>query len=179
MGRRSRLTDQQWEEIAARLLMGEPVRKLGQEYGIAHSAISERFSKRTQTIKAVANQIVTADKNLRSMPMQDQLTTLRLADELKAISYHLAAAAKYGSATSHRLLSIANQRLEFVDDMDPFSDDSAKALRDVAGLTKVANESANLGIGLLQANKEMVKSLNDQDSLPPLENITISIEDAS
>ena len=142
MGRPSKLTDKQWAEIQKRLLAGEKAADLAREFKVSKTRISERFSERNGTVKAVANQLVAAEVALRQLPVTEQIAALTLADELKAISKHLAGAAKYGAATAHRLSGIAHAKVQEIDDAAPMDDTSREALRDVAVLTKLANESA-------------------------------------
>ena len=110
--------------------------------------------------------MVAAEVALRSLPVSQQGLAIALADDLKAISAHLAGAARYGAATSHRLNGIAHAKVQEIDDAAPLNEESLEALKGVAVLTKMANESANIGLNLLAANKETVKRLNDE---PPPE----------
>lgn len=164
MGRPSKLTPEQWESIKKRLLAGEKASDLGREFNVSKTAISARFSKRIETVKTVANQLVSAESALRALPVSEQLSALSLADDLRAISTHLAGAAKYGSATAHRLAGIAHAKVQEIDDAAPLNAESIESLRGVAVLTKLANESATIGTALLAANKEMIRELNNGGS---------------
>ncbi len=108
MGRPSKLSPAQWEQIKQRLIAGEIAADLAREFGVSPTAISTRVSKQVETAKAVANQLVAADTALRSLPISEQVSVLTLADNLRAISMHLAGAAKFGAATAHRLAGIAH-----------------------------------------------------------------------
>jgi ABC-type transporter Mla subunit MlaD len=162
MGRPSKLTDAQWERIGKRLLSGESAASLAREYGVSKAAISTRFSKRIETVKTVANQLVEAEKAFSNLNVSEQVAARSLADELRAISSHLASAARYGAMTAHRLSGIAHGQVEKVDDAEP--EKSTEALQRVAVLTKMANASAEIGINLLRANKEAVDDLNKADA---------------
>lgn len=155
MGRPSKLTANQWEELGKRLVAGEKAADLSREYKVSKTAISARFSKRIETVKTVANQLVGAEIALRALPVSEQVQALNLADELRAISMHSASAAKYGMATAHRLSALAHSEVAKVDDADPLA--SMEALRGVAALTKIANDSAHIGLNLLAANKDAAK----------------------
>lgn len=178
MGRPSKLTEKQWAEIQQRLLKGEKAADLAREYGVSKTRISERFSERIGTVKSVANQIVSAEAALRALPVTEQVQALNLADELRAISTHLAGAAKYSAATSHRLSGIAHAKAQEIDDAAPLDDDSREALKDVAVLTKIANDAAVIPTALLSANKEAVKELN-QAARPQPKRIVVEVVDAS
>lgn len=161
MGRPSKLKPKQWEEIGKRLLKGnESIRSLASEFNIAESAIRTRFSARVAEIKSVANQMLSAESALRALPVSAQLAVIDLADELRAISGHLAGAAKFGSATAHRLAGIAHAKVHEIDDAAPLTAESLESLRGVAVLTKMANDSSVIGMGLLAANKEAIRDLN-------------------
>jgi AcrR family transcriptional regulator len=161
MGRPSKLTDQQWETIGKRLLAGESAADLSREYGVSKASISTRFSKRHETIKSVANQIVETERSLSFLNVSEQMAARSLADDLKAISEHLAGAARYGAATAHRLSGIAHSNVSKIEDAMPLNDEaSVSSLKGIAVLTKMANESSEIALNLLNANKETVKELN-------------------
>ena len=64
MGRPSKLTEKQWQEIDARLLKGEPGRSLAREYDVSEATIRKRFGAHHKQIKTVANQLVAAEMAL-------------------------------------------------------------------------------------------------------------------
>lgn len=177
MGRPSKLTEAQWAAIGKRLLAGERAADLAREYGVSKTAISTRVSKRIETVRSVANQLVSAEQSLRALPVSEQISALTLADELKAISSHLAGAAKYGAATAHRLSGIAHAKVQEIDDAAPIDDKSREALQHVAILTKVANEASTIAVNLLAANRDTVKELNRQD-FPKAKRIMVEVVDA-
>lgn len=158
MGRPSKLTEQQWHKIGKRLLGGEKARPLAKEFGVSESAIRLRFSAAHKSANAVANQIVNAEQALRALPVSAQLTALNLADELRAISMHLAGAAKFGSATAHRLAGIAHAKVQEIDDAAPLDAESLESLKGVAVLTRMANDASQIGVNLLAANKDTFKA---------------------
>ena len=96
---------------------------------------------------------------LRSLPVAQQLAAINLADELKAISTHMAGAAKYGAMTAHRLSGIANAQVDLIDDAEPLK--SIETLKGIAALTKTANEASDIALNLLSANKKHVERLNE------------------
>ena len=165
MGRPSKLTERQWEDIGKRLIAGEKPAKLAREFKVSPATISERFSKRTETVKTVANQIVATRDALDALGVSEQIAAISLAEDLRAISTHLAGAGKFGAANAHRLLGIAHAKVQQIDDAKPLDDTSRDALRDVAVLTKLANENSVIPVNLLAANKETVKKLNDGDPI--------------
>ncbi len=151
MGRPSKLSPAQWDEVKKRKLAGESYGELAKEFGVNKATIIKKLKDGLVTVKTVANQIVTAENELRKLPLSDQLLTLSLVDELRAVSKHLAGAAKFGAATAHRLAGIGNALVEQIDDADPLQ--SMASVKAVAVLTDVANKAAVVGLNLLNANK--------------------------
>lgn len=154
MGRPSKLTDAQWDEVKRRVLEGEKPADLAREYKVSKSAISTRISKRVETVKTVANQIVATERALSEMSVSEQILTTTLAGRLRTISDNLAQAAEYGSATALRLHALANAEVQKVDDAEVLSEKSLEAMKGVMLLSKVANEAAESAHNLLSANKE-------------------------
>lgn len=179
MGRPSKLTDRQWESIGKRLLAGESTSALAREFGVSKATISERFSERLGNVKDAANHIVAAEVALSKLNVSEQIAARSLADDLKAISMHLAGAARYGASTAHRLSGIANARAEQIDDASQFTEDGFKAMAEVSALTKLANSAAEIPLGLLKANKEKVDDINRNDEPPEDMNWTIKLVPAT
>ena len=163
MGRPSKLTDRQWEAIGKRLLSGESAASLSREFGVSKAVISQRFSKRIQTVKDTANQLVAADMSMAKLNVSEQIAARSLADELIQISMHLASTAKYNAATSHRLAGIANNKVLEIDDAAPLNDESRAALKDVGVLVNMANMASEIPINLFKANKEAVDAISKRD----------------
>jgi hypothetical protein len=55
---------------------------------------------------------------------------------------------------------LANSEVNKVDDADPLNHDSIEALKGVGVLTKLANDSSQIAVNLLSANKDMIKEVN-------------------
>lgn len=163
MGRPSKLTDAQWESIGKRLLAGESAASLAREFKVSKASVSVRFSKRIETVKSVANQIVETEEALSLLNVSEQMAARSLADELKAISVHLAGAARYGAATAHRLSGIAHNKVAEIDDATPLNEESLKTLKGISVLTQMSNASAEIGINLLRANKDTIENLKNPE----------------
>lgn len=166
MARKSPLTEKQWADIEKRYVTGESARGLAKEYGITDTAIRKRFGSQSKEIKQVVNQVLDAEKAFKSLPYSSQVSAQSLLDELRAVSTHLAGAAKFGSMTAHRLAGIANMQLESIDETELNNPDSASmnVVRAVAGLTEAANKAAQTGINLLNANKERIAQIDEQQT---------------
>ena len=167
MGRKPALTDQQCEEIGKKLLGGQTGASLAREYGVSKGLISQRFSKRIETVKSVAKQIVATDTAISLLNPNERLEAFSLAEDLRAISGHLAGAARYGAATAHRLAGIAHGKSVEIDDSKPLGTESLESLKGIAALTRMANDSASIGLNLLNANKDMTKQ--ERPNVPTLE----------
>lgn len=168
MGRPSKLTPAQWEEVRRRLLAGETARSLGREFGVSEAAIRKKFGanqsigSQSAQVRSAAEKLAEAQNALEVLPLAHRQVAISLADELRQISTHLAGAARFGSATAHRLAGVAHAKVQEMDDADPLSPESMEALKGVAALTKLANEASSIGINLLAANRDTVKALNDR-----------------
>lgn len=168
MGRKSQLSEKQWQDVEKRILNGESVRSVAKDVGIAESAIRKRLGARTKEIKTVANQLVAAETAFAALPISAQIGARTLADRMKAISQQLAGAAEFGASTAHRLAGIANAKAIEIDDADPLAEESLATLKGISALTDLANRSAEIPLKLLAANKAMIDDLNkDAGALPP------------
>ncbi len=177
MGRPSKLTEKQWTEIKRRLLAGEKASDLAREFKVSKASISNRVSKRIETVKDVANQLVSANQALEQLSEPEQRMATELAADLQAISNHMAKAAKYASASAHRLSAIANGQLDKVDDADPLA--APDILKAHAVLTKLANDSAIIPTALLNANKDAIKAAREEGDQPRPVKVVMQVEDAS
>lgn len=167
MGRKSALNEKQWAEVERRSIAGESGRKLAAEFGITEGAIRKRLGTQVKQIKIVANQIVETNRALKALPIGAQISAQTLAEELMAVSMHLASTAKFNAATAHRVAGIANAKAAEIDDAAPLDDESRAALRDVAVLVDMSNKASEVPLGLLKANKEAVDSLNKSKEVVP------------
>jgi hypothetical protein len=177
MGRRSKLSDRQWAEVGRRLLNGEKPRLLAAEFGVSETTIRERFSEVNGKIKDVANQLLSVETSLQQLPISAQISAVTLAAQLRSISTHLSSAANNGAMVAHRLSGIALQQVEQVDDAQP--ERSLDALSRINSLTRLVNQSSELGMNLLSANRERVRAGElESDPVMPVR-VTVTVQDAS
>ncbi len=184
MARPSKLNEAQWAEIERKhLIEGIPIRTIAKEYNLDPSTLRRRFNPHyarakpnaeraaivKPDLKQIAAEKVASDAEARrvmdkiaTLPYPQQAVVSELAQTLTNISKHLGKAAEYGAATAHRLSAIANAQIEKVDDAEPMK--SHVELANAAALTRMANASAEIGIGLLRANKEAIDALNKPQS---------------
>lgn len=152
MGRPSKLAPHQWAEVERRLLAGEGASALGREFGVSEAAIRKRFGEtrkyESANVQRTARLVADANDALEALPPAQRQVAITLADELRAISRNLAAAARLGSATAQILAQQAHQQAQDVSD--------EAGLRAVAMLTRTANEAAATGLQLLRSNENVV-----------------------
>jgi hypothetical protein len=177
MGRPSKLSEKQWSEIGQRLLNGEKAADLAREYGVSKPVISARFSKRTETVRNVAQQILETEQALTSLPLSEQVQAVTLAGKLRSISMHMADAANYSAATTHRLAGMAHIRTQDIPD-GPLTAEAKAVIQDVVALQRSANEASSIPLNLLNANKDAVKLVNQDTPVTPVK-VVIQVEDAS
>lgn len=169
MGRKSVLTPEQWVEIERRHLVdGESLNSLAREFGVNESSLRRKIKPNKAespntpnplqqlAVEKAANEKEAKDiaDRIAVLPIAKQQIVTDLSAKLRSVSDHLACAAEYGAMTAHRLAGIANQQIQKVNDADPLAGDSVEILKGVGALTTLANQSAQLGMNLLQANKE-------------------------
>ena len=163
MGRKSALTDKQWQEIGEKLLAGQKGRELAREYKIAESAIRKRFGAQTKQIKTVVNQVLAAETALKALPISAQISAQGMIEQMRSISGHLLSAANYGAASAHRLSALANAQVQKIDDANP--EKSGDALKLTSVLTSMSNESSKLGVALISANKDTMAQIDPDEDL--------------
>lgn len=176
MGRPSKLSEKQWEQIGRRLVAGEKASALAKEFKVSRATVSERFSDAVGKVKAVANQIVAAEKALEGLSLSEQSSAISLADRLRNISMHVAGAAEAAAASAFRLHGIAHEQVQKIDDAEP--EKSIAALQRFGVLTKLGNEALFGPLNLLNANREAMKLVNQDAPVTPVR-IVVQVEDAS
>jgi hypothetical protein len=104
-----------------------------------------------ETIRQSAQQIVTAERVIRDLSVTAQMVAFDHLANLRAISANLSEAARIGTHNAVRLNALAADALNKAT-VDPENPDY-KQIQAVAGLTKTANDAAQLGVQLISANK--------------------------
>lgn len=182
MGRPSKLTPDQWAEIQQRSAAGESSRALAKEFGVDESTVRAKVSPHTPRVREVAAQLARAQTALAQLPVNQQYTAVSLAEKLRSISRDLATAAAHGADTARRLKERANQEAVKIlakEDVD------VGRMSMVAGLEKLANESALLARGLVATGGQTVLQQvqlqeagtpdkpDGEDDMTPVFNITL------
>lgn len=179
MGRKSSLTPDQWIEVERRILVeGEAVFAVAAEFGINESSIrrkikpnsadkAERAQNHHPELRDIAADKVRADteskrvsEQIATLPYAKQQIVSDLARKLTNISEHMASGAEYSAATYHRLAGIAHMKTQNIDDTAPLTEETVNERKDIASIMRMANEAAEVPLGLLKANKEAVDEIN-------------------
>lgn len=149
MGRPNKLTDKQKAEIQRRRINGEGIRDLAKIFKVSPATISALVTKRTQTIKALAITIASAETKFDSLAVSEQMAVRCLADRLRGISDGLAAAGERNAHTSAHLSEMANRKAMLLSD-----EYDEAALREVMALVESSNRASHIGVNLLNANRD-------------------------
>ncbi|MES2586991.1 MAG: helix-turn-helix domain-containing protein [Pseudomonadota bacterium] len=154
MGRPSKLSDKQWQEIKDRLVDGESGRALAKEFGVTETAIRRRLSSQVEKIKTVAIQLHTAEKDFNSLPVSSQVSAQSMLIKLREIGENLISAAANGAITANKLSLRAMSLSSFIGDgLDSCDDEQRQAMRDVMALGMGVNTHADLGLKLMTVSK--------------------------
>ncbi len=171
-GRKKALNDSEYIEAMRRVLAGESIRKVAADFGVGQSSLLRRgVTADVNAVKAIAGELVQAEQKFAALPAVLQVSARQLANELQAISEHLAGAAKYGAQTAHRLNYIANKQVDLLDEAGTL-EENGPTLRNVMAFTESANKAATIGLNLLAANKDTLKNAGQgvettPDAIPP------------
>jgi hypothetical protein len=166
MARPSKLTDAQWEAIGKKLLNNETsAAELAREYGVSKGIISQRFSKRIETVKTAAGLIVQANQTLELLNVSERVEAFNLAESLKAISGYGASAARNGMMTADILSSVALKQARSVGADLPL-EENAETIKSVIAISRGANEAASIGLNLLAANKDAMREASNVNQSP-------------
>lgn len=152
MGRKSKLTPDQWAEALRRVVGGEATRAVARDFGVSESTLREKISAQSAQVKSVAQQMVAADAALRALPVSAQLVAVDLAAALRTISGNLAQTAAINSGLSLRLSGIAAGQAAKISDDDPMG--APEQLQAVSALTKMSNDAMSLPLALVAANNK-------------------------
>jgi len=98
-----------------------------------------------------------------------------MASQLRAISSNLTRAAISGTNTSARLAAMAEKQSLKIDEENPM--DTQEELQAVGALTKLSNEAAQLGVQLINANKESLKAKEEKEVAQPI-SVMIEVQNA-
>lgn len=148
MPRLTDLTEKQWAKIKTRMMANEPVRALAREFGISEGAIRKRFGARAKKIKTLANQLVTAEKEIEKEDVGTQAEVRSYADRLRRIMDNMSDGAEHGAATYAKAARMAKAALDRVDEDNPM--DYVEHIQAASALTRVANDAATVPLVVIK-----------------------------
>lgn len=193
MGRRSKLSEEQWVEVGKRLLEGASPSQLSKEltaqgFRISESSIRSHFDRKgqsTKTVQQMAGEIFDAEqaikaaeaaksnaqKTLQTMPAATQVATMTLVQRMRTMSESLAEAADVSARTALGLANKANLEQQKIDDAEPMK---GSALKNTVLLQKAANEAAELPTRIIAAaaNRDVMRRVTEDDVPPEDEPMT-------
>lgn len=155
------LSENMWSEIQRRHIRGETARALSREFNVDHNKIRRRVGRDSKRVREMAEKLLEVECEIKSLPRYLQIETMDLFDELKAVSLHLAGAARYGAMTAHELNKVANDRLREAVDQGRVS---KGALSEISRLIEVAGKASGIGLNLISSTKGLTPS--DAPELP-------------
>ena len=174
---------EEWAAILHKVIICEqPVRAVAREYNLDEGTIRARI--KASPVIDLANKLAavpaTLSAGLSALTSAEKAVTFTLAERLRRVSDHLAAAADYSGQTAARFAMMARDQAEKVDPLNPLGDDSARYVAEAGALQKMANMASDLPLGLMNANKPTIERLNDEGDQPPTPTtITFQIVDAA
>jgi hypothetical protein len=173
--RPSKLTPEQWAVVESRYASGEGASSLAREFGVNEAAIRRKFVRETPKVREAAEKLAEGQSAVAALPAALQPVAIDLAARLRGISDSLADAAHSGARTAAMLHRIANNQVTKIAEKlaeDPTADpmDSQAELQAAAGLTRIGNDAAKLGVDLLAANKGVMTPDDETDT--PIEEMT-------
>ena len=141
MGRPSKLTPAQWEEITQRAAKGESISALAREFKISRPQVSDRVSDSRRQVKSIVSQIV-------ELPISLQRVVSTLVEVEAAKRQNAEIVGTGGLAIAARLTVLAQGKMDAMTKLP-----AAEDLRDVAAAAQVINSTAAVGLAQLNAVK--------------------------
>lgn len=161
MGRKSKLTDEQWEEIKTRNLAGESLRSLAREFGVGESTAREKVSAQTAQIKDVAKQILDTKAAISALPVSAQVSAYNLADKMMAVSLNTTDASVAGSLIAKLVNEDAFRKLaKVVEGKKTLTEEDVSSAMKSA---MTANTASKIGIDLLTLASRASNGLSDAE----------------
>lgn len=165
MGRPSKLTPQQWDDVIRRHLDGESISKLAAEFEISRAAMSEKVKERADKIKAVANQMVAAEREFKSLPVSDRVHAVTVRDRLSVLMDVYLQTAETAARNSMHMHNLAAEQKQFIDDATPFgSKASSGAVKSFMSLTMAGNAAMVIPSTILKASQDMHKEATTEEA---------------
>lgn len=163
MARPSKLSEEKWAEVIRQHANGTSAAELARKYKVHPSQITRRVSQPAKQVKAVAVQVAEAEIAFERLPISQQGIARTLADRLKGMTSDMLDASEIHARNAARLAQLAQVTLDQVDDeaVALGLESAEEPIKRVMRLTTVSNEAAKVPLGLMAANKEAAKGVDD------------------
>lgn len=154
------------------MIDGVAVTTLAAQYGLDESSIRRKIKPSTgerangiPTLRHLAEKkiealsaIAVVDEQIGELPATRQIIVHDLVARMQSISVHLTCAAETSAATARKLALLAGAQVDRIDASKPMTAKTREIVTSVSAITKTANEAGAIGLGLLSANREMMKA---------------------
>lgn len=169
MGRPRKLSEEHLQRLVERHIAGESIRKLAAEVKMAESSLRALISAQSAQIKSVANQMVSAERAFRELPLSAQITTKTIASRLMRMMDNMAAGAELASGSYMKLMMAHNAQAAKIDEAEPMTaEGSAAAMMAMAALGKLANQVGELPMRFVAAMKDGIAGDEDEEEGGPV-----------
>lgn len=167
MGRKSKLTPEVRQRCIERRIAGESYASIAKSVGMSESALRGNISGESESIKDVANQMVSADRAFNqlgiSAGISAQITAKSIASKLMRAMDNLSSGAELMAGSYLKLAMAHNVQAAKVDEANPMSAESAPALVAMAALGKLANQAAEVPIAFARVMREGLSGQEDEE----------------
>jgi hypothetical protein len=152
MGRKSKLTDQQWLDIERRLNNGEKQSDLAKEFGVDRSLINKRFSQQVEKIETLAKQVLTTECEIKQLNLFQQSLLVEKVNHLRMRDSFLEQGAHHSAFVFNKLSLAARHKAEKLNlDAEVIDEDEISSLMKL-GMT--ANTFAKSPIEMKKSERE-------------------------
>ncbi len=157
MSKSPKFSPMQRMEAESRVYSGESIRQTSRAMGIPESTVRNWCANKHNQIKVIADQLVTAERNVRALPAVAQVRVRSMVELMLMMTNSLMAAGASQAQVAERLSTRAAARSVDIDHPDEAR--AAKALIDVHNLSKTADIAATLPMGIARAHQDAAAKL--------------------
>lgn len=154
MGRPSKLTDEQWEAVASRIIKGETLSDVARSLKMSKGTISERVRPLLEKLKTVAERVVETQQVVSALPVIEQRLVITMANRMSSIMDHVTSASEDKAAVSSKLARVARVMADKIDPNGPINAEDVKA---IAVIVETSNRADSAPRDLMNANRDAGK----------------------
>lgn len=150
-GRPSKLSDQKWGTLLARLAAGEKASDLARAYKVSPTSISKRISQQAESCKTLAQELASVETRIEVLPISQQAAVRSIADQIKDLrDSNLRIAAKNNAAAEH----VSDRALRIAENLP--DNPGVEDLRTLAAAAETSNKLTALSSNLTEPKRESV-----------------------